>query len=189
MPPSPLLPPELELPISPDLQLSSTPFNSTKILRATVPSADLLPHCISEFSTYTNFDMPDAVLIRIRTENQIFEGLVLGLDQWKEFSRIVETGFEKAKAQFESRNEKPVSTTKDNTMIDSTTPADPIPTSTEIAYAKIAYDAYCKRAGGVSLISGEKLPEFQVLKYEIKCAWVAAAMAVWQSRKNLKLLA
>lgn len=42
---------------------------------------------------------------------------------------------------------------------------------------KIAYNAYCKQAGGVSLISGDKLPEFEVLKPEIQDAWDAAAAA------------
>ena len=44
--------------------------------------------------------------------------------------------------------------------------------------AKTAYDAYCKFTGGVSLISGEKLPEFEVLRQEIRDAWWAAASAV-----------
>lgn len=44
--------------------------------------------------------------------------------------------------------------------------------------AKIAYDAYVKKAGGVSLITGDKLPEFEALKSEIQEAWVAAARAV-----------
>lgn len=44
--------------------------------------------------------------------------------------------------------------------------------------AEIAYDAYCKQTGGVSLISGAKLPPFTVLKQDIKDAWAAAAIAV-----------
>ena len=36
--------------------------------------------------------------------------------------------------------------------------------------AKIAYDAYCRQTGGVSLITGEKLPEFEKLKPAIKDA-------------------
>ncbi len=44
--------------------------------------------------------------------------------------------------------------------------------------AKIAYDAYCQSTGGVSLISGDKLPEFGSLKLEIQDAWYAAAEAV-----------
>lgn len=48
----------------------------------------------------------------------------------------------------------------------------------EMHFAKIAYDAYCKSTGGVSLISGDKLPEFDALKDSIKQAWLAAASAV-----------
>lgn len=44
--------------------------------------------------------------------------------------------------------------------------------------AKIAYDAYVKKAGGVSLTTGDKLPEFDVLKESIQDAWDAAANAV-----------
>lgn len=43
---------------------------------------------------------------------------------------------------------------------------------------KIAYDAYCEETGGVSLISGDKLPKFEDLKQSIKDAWAAAASAV-----------
>jgi len=45
-------------------------------------------------------------------------------------------------------------------------------------FAKIAYDAYCLKAGGVSLVSGEKLPEFYGLRNEIQDAWHAASEAV-----------
>ena len=53
---------------------------------------------------------------------------------------------------------------------------------TEQSKAKIAYDAYCVATGGVSLISGEKLPEFDKLKDEIKAAWAAAALSVTNER-------
>ena len=43
---------------------------------------------------------------------------------------------------------------------------------------KIGYDAYCKQTGGVSLISGDKLPEFEKLKSSIQDAWVAVGIAV-----------
>jgi hypothetical protein len=43
---------------------------------------------------------------------------------------------------------------------------------------QIAYEAYCQSTGGVSLVSGEKLPEWKVLRGEIKKAWDAAADAV-----------
>lgn len=42
----------------------------------------------------------------------------------------------------------------------------------------IAYAAYCKSSGGVSLISGATLPTWDQLKPEIKTAWEAAADAV-----------
>lgn len=44
--------------------------------------------------------------------------------------------------------------------------------------AKIAYDAYCRSAGGVSLVSGDKLPDFWDLKNSIQDAWFEAAAAV-----------
>lgn len=44
--------------------------------------------------------------------------------------------------------------------------------------AEIAYNAYCEATGGVSLISGDKLPEFATLKDTIKAAWAHAADAV-----------
>lgn len=43
---------------------------------------------------------------------------------------------------------------------------------------RLAYDAYCKQAGGRSLISGDKLPEFAALKQEIREAWAASYIAV-----------
>lgn len=55
----------------------------------------------------------------------------------------------------------------------------------EMHFAKIAYDAYCKSTGGVSLISGDKLPEFDALKDEIKQAWLAAANAVEAEHQSL----
>lgn len=48
----------------------------------------------------------------------------------------------------------------------------------EYSLAKCAYDAYCAQTGGVSLISGDKLPDFGTLKTEIQDAWLAAAKAV-----------
>lgn len=43
---------------------------------------------------------------------------------------------------------------------------------------KIAYDAYCKQTGGVSLVSGDKLPEFNNLKTDIQDAWAASYIAI-----------
>jgi len=51
-------------------------------------------------------------------------------------------------------------------------------TSEHYKIGKIGYDAYCKQTGGVSLISGDKLPEFEVLKQSIKDAWAAAGIAI-----------
>jgi hypothetical protein len=45
---------------------------------------------------------------------------------------------------------------------------------------KTAYEAYCKDAGGVSLISGAKLPEWGSLDPRIQHAWEAAADAIAQ---------
>lgn len=55
----------------------------------------------------------------------------------------------------------------------------------EMHFAKIAYDAYCQSTGGVSLISGDKLPEFDALKESIKQAWLAAANAVEDEHEKI----
>lgn len=47
-----------------------------------------------------------------------------------------------------------------------------------VNYGKLAYDAYCESSGGVSLVSGAKLPPWEELKPEIKTAWQAAADAI-----------
>jgi hypothetical protein len=43
---------------------------------------------------------------------------------------------------------------------------------------KVAYNAYIKQSGGVSLVTGDKLPEFDALKQTIKDAWAASGIAV-----------
>lgn len=43
---------------------------------------------------------------------------------------------------------------------------------------KLAYDAYSASTGGRSLISGDKLPEFEALPAKIQSAWEASASAV-----------
>jgi len=43
---------------------------------------------------------------------------------------------------------------------------------------QVAYEAYRDVAGGVSLVSGERLPEFAELNAAIRRAWEAAAEAV-----------
>ena len=48
----------------------------------------------------------------------------------------------------------------------------------ETDVAKIAYDAYVKAAGGISLTTGAKLPPFEALSISIQEAWGAAADAV-----------
>lgn len=42
---------------------------------------------------------------------------------------------------------------------------------------KVGYDAYCKQTGGVSLISGDKLPGFEYLRPAIQDAWAAVGIA------------
>lgn len=44
--------------------------------------------------------------------------------------------------------------------------------------AHIAYDAYVEKAGGVSLVSGESLPQWVDLPPEIQDAWRAVANAL-----------
>jgi len=44
--------------------------------------------------------------------------------------------------------------------------------------AEVAYNGYCQSSGGISLISGAKLPAFQDLPEDIRKAWRAAAVAV-----------
>lgn len=51
-------------------------------------------------------------------------------------------------------------------------------TTVEQSRAQVAYEAYCAATGGVSLISGDKLPEFAALRDDIKAAWAHAADAV-----------
>lgn len=48
----------------------------------------------------------------------------------------------------------------------------------EYRLGKLAYMGYCEETGGVSLISGDKLPGFDALKPQIQDAWATAAMAV-----------
>lgn len=43
---------------------------------------------------------------------------------------------------------------------------------------KIGYDAYCKSSGGVSLVSGAKLPEWSALAENIRNAWESAAESI-----------
>lgn len=45
-------------------------------------------------------------------------------------------------------------------------------------YGRIAYEAYCKRSGGKSLVSGQDLPAWHDLNWEIASAWQESASAV-----------
>jgi len=45
-------------------------------------------------------------------------------------------------------------------------------------WGKIAYEAYCKQAHGVSLVSGVELPSWDDLAESIRLAWNASAQAV-----------
>ena len=43
---------------------------------------------------------------------------------------------------------------------------------------QVGYEAYCKSSGGVSLVSGAKLPEWPTLSDAIRNAWDAAAESI-----------
>lgn len=43
---------------------------------------------------------------------------------------------------------------------------------------RVGYDAYCRSAGGVSLVSGAKLPPWEELSDAIRCAWESAAESI-----------
>jgi hypothetical protein len=51
--------------------------------------------------------------------------------------------------------------------------------------AKIAYDAYVKQTGGVSLATGDKLPPFEALNQSMKDAWAASGIAVHLDRRDV----
>lgn len=40
-----------------------------------------------------------------------------------------------------------------------------------------SYEAYCEKAGGVSLVSGEPLPGWDLLLPDVRDAWESAAQA------------
>lgn len=42
---------------------------------------------------------------------------------------------------------------------------------------QVAYEAYCASSGGLSLVSGARLPPWLDLRAEIKDAWEKAGMA------------
>ena len=45
-------------------------------------------------------------------------------------------------------------------------------------FAKIGYDAYCVQTGGVSAVTGDKLPAFEDTPEAVQLAWYAAAQAI-----------
>lgn len=52
--------------------------------------------------------------------------------------------------------------------------------------AEIAYEAYRKQSGGVSLVSGQPIPAFEELQDDIKVAWHEAAQAVIAATTNFR---
>lgn len=46
--------------------------------------------------------------------------------------------------------------------------------------AKIAYDAYCRRTGGKSAVTGDFLPAFDETPELVQSAWYAAAEAIYE---------
>ncbi len=58
----------------------------------------------------------------------------------------------------------------------------PKPVPERRTLGQVAYDAYVESAGGVSLVSGAKLPAFPILDARTQEAWQkAAAAAAWAS--------
>ena len=45
-------------------------------------------------------------------------------------------------------------------------------------FAKIGYDAYSEQTGGVSAVTGDKLPAFEDTPNPVQLAWYAAAQAI-----------
>lgn len=49
---------------------------------------------------------------------------------------------------------------------------------------RAAYEAYRAKAGGVSLVSGTQLPDWDALEEKIKDAWDAAGVAAWEAKEG-----
>ena len=49
----------------------------------------------------------------------------------------------------------------------------------QVGVGQLAYEAYCADSGGVSLVSGQRLPGWDALPENIQRAWTCAADAVW----------
>ena len=47
-----------------------------------------------------------------------------------------------------------------------------------------SYEGYCAKSGGVSLVSGDRLPAWDELSQDIKDAWEAAAASAIGARHN-----
>lgn len=52
--------------------------------------------------------------------------------------------------------------------------------------AKISYDAYCVESGGVSAVTGQKLPEFEKTSQKVQDCWVASVKAVYHDLNSEK---
>lgn len=50
---------------------------------------------------------------------------------------------------------------------------------------EIAYNSYCEQTDWKSLVSGQELPKFEVLKEEIREAWEASANGIKKHLDNL----
>jgi len=55
------------------------------------------------------------------------------------------------------------------------------------ALGKLAYNAYRKHTGGVSLATGQQIPEFEGLNPAIRDAWAVAASAVFEAALRLEM--
>lgn len=55
------------------------------------------------------------------------------------------------------------------------------------SYGQIAYEAYCQKTNWISLVSGQRLPEWKDLPMTIRLAWQESAQAVIEvSRKDFE---
>jgi len=45
-------------------------------------------------------------------------------------------------------------------------------------FGRMAYEAYCKQAGGKSAVTGDTLPSFYKTPDAVQEAWIAAALAI-----------
>jgi hypothetical protein len=52
------------------------------------------------------------------------------------------------------------------------------PESIDYVRGRIAYDAYVDKVGGVSAVTGDRLPPFDQTPEPVRRGWIAAALAV-----------